>query len=55
MKEMKALQIASMFVSTKAHEKECEEFLSDQVNQVWRGMSEEWQDDLTEKEESLAL
>ena len=42
-KEMKALQSACMLVSMMAREKEYEEFLSDQDNQVWKEMSEEWQ------------
>ena len=41
-----------MLVSMKAREKENEEFLSDQDGQVWKEMSEEWQQHLTEKEES---
>ena len=49
--EMKALQSASVLVSTKAREKEYEEFLSDLDNQVWKEMSEEWQRHLMGKEE----
>ena len=43
--EMRALQSACMLVSIKAREKEYEEFLSDQDNQVWKEMSEEWYPD----------
>ena len=53
--EMRALQSACMLVSIKAREKEYEEFLSDQDNQVWKELSEEWQQYLTEKEESPAV
>ena len=41
-----------MLVSTKAREKEYEEFLSDQDSRVWIEMSEEWQQYLMGKEES---
>ena len=41
LKEMKALQ--SVCLSPKRRDKEYEEFLSDQDNQVWKEMSEEWQ------------
>ena len=41
--EMKALQSACMIVSIKAREKEYDEFLSDQDSQMWKEMSEEWQ------------
>ena len=44
-----------MLVSMKAREKEYEEFLSKQYGQVWKEMSEEWQQYLTEKEESPAV
>ena len=53
--EMRALQSACMVVSIKARDKEYEEFLSDQDNQVWKEMSEEWQQYLMEKEESPAV
>ena len=53
--EMKASQSACMLVSIKAREKECEEFLSDQDGQVWKEMSEEWQQYLMGKEESPAM
>ena len=55
LREMKALLSACMLVSIKAREKECEEFLSDQDNQVWKEMSEEWQQYLMGKEVSLAM
>ena len=42
-------------LSMKAQEKEKEEFLSYQDGQVWKEMSEEWQQYLTEKEESPAV
>ena len=54
-KEMKALHSACMLVSTKAREKEFEEFPSDQETEVWKGISEEWQKYLMGKEESLAM
>ena len=38
--EMRASQSDSMLVSMKAQEKECEEFLADQDNQMWKDMSE---------------
>ena len=41
--EMRALQSACMLVSTKAREKEYEEFLSYQDGQIWKEMPEEWQ------------
>ena len=44
-----------MLVSIKAREKECGEFLSDQDSQVWKKMSEEWQQYLMGKEESAAM
>ena len=47
--EMKELQNACMLVSMKAREKEYEEFLFYQDDQVWKEMSEEWQQYLTEK------
>ena len=50
--DMNELQSASMLVSMKAREKEYEEFLSDQDGQVWKEMSEEWQQYLMEREES---
>ena len=53
-KEMKALRSACVLVSVKAREKEYEEFLFDQDNQVWKGISEEWQKYLMGKEESPA-
>ena len=49
------LQSASMLVSIKAREKEYEEFLSGQDNQVWKEMSEEWQQYLMEKEARPAV
>ena len=49
---MKALQSACMLVSIQAREKEYDEFLSDQDNQVWKEMPEEWQQYLMGKEES---
>ena len=55
LREMKALQSACMIVSIKAREKEYEEFLSDQDGQVWKEVSEEWQQYLMGKEESLAM
>ena len=55
LKEMRALQSACMLASIKALEKEYEEFLSDQDNQVWKEMSEECQQYLMEKEESPAV
>ena len=54
-REMKALQSACMLVSIKAREKKYEEFLSDVDNQVWKEMSEEWQQYLMGKEESPAM
>ena len=48
--EMRASQSASMLVSTVAQEKEYEEFLADQDNQMWKEMSEEWNQYLTEEE-----
>ena len=53
--ERKELQSACTLVSMKAREKEYEEFLSYQDDQVWKEMSEEWQQYLTEKEESPAV
>ena len=53
--EMKELQSACMLVSTKAREKGYEEFLSYQDGQIWKEMSEECQQYLTEKEESPAM
>ena len=50
--EMRALQSACMLVSTKAREKEYEKFLSDQDSQVWKEMSEGWQQ-YTTRHESL--
>ena len=50
--EMKELQSACMFVSMKAREKECEEFLSYQDDQVWNELSEEWYQYLTEKKKA---
>ena len=47
--EMKALQSACMLVSKKAREKEYEEFLSDQDGQVWKEVSEEWQQYLMDR------
>ena len=42
-REMKAPHSVCTHASTKARNKENEEFLSDQDNQVWKEMSEEWQ------------
>ena len=53
--EMKELQNACMLVSRKAREKEYEEFLSDQDGQVWKEVSEEWQQCVMEIEESQAM
>ena len=53
--EMKALQSACMIVSIKAREKEYDEFLSDQDSQMWKEMSEEWQQYVRVKEESPAV
>ena len=55
LREMEALRSACTLVSSKAREKEYEEFLSDQDNQVWKEMSEEWQQYLMGKEESPAI
>ena len=44
-----------MLVSMKAREKEYAEFLSHQDGQVWKEMSEECQQYLTEEEESPAV
>ena len=53
--EMKALQSACMIVPMKSREKEYDEFLSDQDSQMWKEMSEEWQQYLRVKEESPAV
>ena len=53
--EMKALQSACVLVSMKARQKEYEEFLSDQDGQVWKEMSQEWQQYLMGKDESPAM
>ena len=53
--EMKELQSACMLVSMRAREKVYEEFLSYQDGQIRKEMSEEWQQYLTEKEESPAM
>ena len=55
LREVEALQSACMLVSIKAREKEYGEFLSDQDSQVWKEMSEEWQQYLMGKEESAAM
>ena len=52
---MKALQGTCMLVSIKAREKEYEEFLTDQGGQVWKEMSEEWQQYLMETEWNPAM
>ena len=53
--EMKDLQSACMLVSMKVREKEHEEFLSYQGDQVWNELSEECQQYLTDEEESPAV
>ena len=53
--EKKELQSACMLMSMKAREKEYEEFLSYKDDQVWNELSEEKQQDLTEKEGSPAV
>ena len=52
---MRALQSACTLVSMKAREKEYEEFLSCQDDQICKEMSQEWQQYLMEKEESPAV
>ena len=52
---MKELQSACTIVPMRARENEYEEFLSCQDEQVWKELSEEWQQYLKEKEESLCL
>ena len=53
--EMKALQSACMLVSIKARDEEYEEFLSDVDGQVWKEMSEDWQQYPMGKEDSPAM
>ena len=50
--EMKAMQSACMLVYMEVRIKQCEEFLFYQDGQIWKEMSQEWQQYLTEKEES---
>ena len=53
--EIKEFQSACMLASMRAREKEYEEFLSYQDDQVWNELSEEWQQYLMEKEESPGM
>ena len=52
---MKELQSACTLVPMRARENEHEEFLSCQDEQVWKDLSEEWQQYLKEKEESPVI
>ena len=55
LEEMKALEGVCMLTSVQAREWQYKELLSDLDDQLWRHLSDEWQQYLSEKEESLAL
>ena len=54
-KVMKALQGACMLTSVWAREYQYKHFQSDVDDWVWRGLPDDWQKYLSEKEESPAL
>ena len=54
-KEVKALQSACMRTSTMARDQQYEEILSDLDDNVWKDLSDDWQRDLLEEEDSPAL
>ena len=56
LEEMKALEGVCMLTSVQAREWQHKELLSDLDDQLWRHLSDDWQQYLSEKEEeSLAL
>ena len=55
LEEMEALQGVCMLTSVWARKWQYKDFLSDLDDQVWRDLSDDWQNYLSEKEESLAL